>query len=788
MKNIFLRQIYILWITVLAVTVSTTLSGIQVPVTKAAAKNKVVIDQDIEVDSWKSLQELVAESEDEKEVVDEDADEKDDSDIINYNYKITLTSDIVASKDDGPLTLEPKKSVIIDLNGFTIERGLKSITDDGSVFHLGEKSRLTIEDSSEESTGRISGGFAPKGGAFYVESKAILKLSAGIVKLNKAKYGGGIYLEKNAEVELGTTSILNNEAIKAGGGIYSDGGQITFAGGRTKVKENVIGQNSDNGIEFSEFKTMKVTGKLNKGSLIVLSLPEIVTKLTTGYGEYNSVAGSYYFTYISDKYVISDDPDASEVMLVKSKEVINNNVRSTVEVYNFSEKLVKEVVFDGVSDAWSNAISYGQGYRVVLTLGGDWIIDDELKVKDEVDVTVDLNGHCINRNREHKMIKHGGVFLVKKNGRLTIKDSNPKSKGFDGVKGGVITGGASTNTGGGIHNEGGHVFFEGGTIYDCISNEDGGALLQEKGTFTMTGGRIYACQAVDSSLDCSGGGIHMNGGSITIKNARIEDCYSEDDGGAISSQRGRVTLNNVIFSGNKAHDDGGVIYIALDLDTDHAGTLLTARNCTFTDNEAENGGSAYIRDNPKDGAVLFDRCIFRNNKASEDGGAIMVVDDCVALSNTEITGNRAVESGGGVFVDARYDLTLKGLMKIRDNICDEDDSMRNVCLEKSPSATARIIDAGLYKDSCVNLGTTSGSSVRMAKQMSTFHFKYINMDEGFRSLKDKKDVDVAMVVTASIFSNGSIAVLLLLAGIGLLSIIGIFIYRKRRQRGVHYDA
>ena len=225
-----------------------------------------------------------------------------------------------------------------------------------------------------------------------------------------------------------------------------------------------------------------------------------------------------------------------------------------------------------------SSISYGwdrvkelapQSREVIMTLGDNWEEDQLLTIGENQHVTIDLNGHYILRKRNGDMIKNGEIFLVEKNAVLTIRDSNPKSEGYDGVKGGVIAGGASSNSAGGVHiKEDGEFRMEGGTIYDCRTDEDGGAVYVDGSSdntkFTMTGGRIYGCKTVDSADNCLGGAVYLNRGTVDISNAKIDSCYSEDDGGAIYSERGVITLKNVIFAGNKAIEQGGVIYTAHD--------------------------------------------------------------------------------------------------------------------------------------------------------------------------------------------------------------------------------
>ena len=80
--------------------------------------------------------------------------------------------------------------------------------------------------------------------------------------------------------------------------------------------------------------------------------------------------------------------------------------------------------------------------------------DNMLEVKDNVNVTLDLNGHTLNRNL-NAADADGHVIIVNAGGNLTIKDSSYSQDG-------TITGGWA-NHGGGINNKG-TLTIEGGNI------------------------------------------------------------------------------------------------------------------------------------------------------------------------------------------------------------------------------------------------------------------------------------------------------------------------------------
>ena len=451
---------------------------------------------------------------------------------------------------------------------------------------------------------------------------------------------------------------------------------------------------------------------------------------------------------------------------------------ATVTTYSGSS-VVSQSQYSTFEQAW-NAAKSNKSQTVVITVGGDEILSKMLELGEECKVTIDLNGYCLRRNLNGKQESEGGLFIVNKKAKLTIKDSRPKSTGYDGVRGGVLADGASSNTGGcfEIKKDGG-VYIEGGTIYNCTTDECGGCANVDNGGFKMTGGRIYFCRTVDSIDNCHGGAIYMGGstGIIQLSDCKIDNCYSEDDGGAVFSRGGTIKLNNVIFSSNRCRDYGGAICLWDDTD-------FEARNCYFVNNHTEDdGGAIYVDDAPEhDGPLLFESCIFRNNEADEDGGAIYVCDDRVALSNCEVTGNHAEKRGGGIFVESLYDISLRGLVIIKDNTCPKT-HMSNLTLEKYGAAKGRVVSAGLYNGSYICIGTDeeSGEYPLTYKYMSKYQSQYFHPDAGRLEFRKNSHTYISLL-TSSLFGEGSVPVIAGMGAGGAVLVASVIIVKKKRDK------
>jgi predicted outer membrane repeat protein len=128
-----------------------------------------------------------------------------------------------------------------------------------------------------------------------------------------------------------------------------------------------------------------------------------------------------------------------------------------------------------------------------------------------------------------------------------------------------------------------------------ISNCD--FIGNEEAVYPMFGGNavITNCYFYGNTSTVRGGAIRATGGTTTdIKNCIFTDNISDYDAGAISFEYGNHRLANCIFAGNRAGGRGGAIYTSQLFIPDNSLTII---NCTFSDNEAENGGAIWLSSN-----------------------------------------------------------------------------------------------------------------------------------------------------------------------------------------------
>ena len=419
----------------------------------------------------------------------------------------------------------------------------------------------------------------------------------------------------------------------------------------------------------------------------------------------------------------------------------------------------------------------GKGNNPVLMLYSDITLRKPITVDAGRKLTVDLNGHTINRNCHSTMVGDGYVFLVGEGALLTIADSSPDAQNYSSaIRGGVITGGAGDDNGGGIHMKKNSKFImNGGSIVGCITNDHGGAIrVDDSGvSINISNAGFYSNMTLDSSDNSHGGAIYSDYSScnVTVKNSIFEGNYSEDCGGAVYINDGSFSAENCLFSGNKCLDDGGAVYI-------ESGSKASFEHCTFINNRSDgHAGAVYC--NSSEGTRLSGT--FRDNSAGEAGGALFINGDTVSVQDAEITGNTAGDRGGAMYVDEMYDINIQGLLKVRNNY-KTDKSRDDIFLDSIGVASAKIYDGGLYDGSEVWV-LTSDSSQTVSEYISEYQQRFFYSDDSSKSFSFSADSSKTLkqALITSAVGNGKVMFIIASAAVIIViaAVIGILKAKKK---------
>ncbi|MBO4915081.1 MAG: hypothetical protein J5449_07730, partial [Oscillospiraceae bacterium] len=483
---------------------------------------------------------------------------------------VTLLYDVLLSD---PLTVGAGCSVTLDLNGHAVDRGLTGRRSEEAGCVVRVSGSLEITDSSAKNAdktdgkGKITGGSNGDfdGGGVCVCGNGSFTLSGGSVIGNAASHGGGVFVGENGSFMMTGGSITGNSAVygsvyvdrngsftlsggsingnsaKTGGGVYVNGnganagGSFTLSGGRiTGNSANagggvhvhlggrlfVSGSPKITGnVKYAEGTTTYENGLYTGGADDDLYLPDsetviVVTGALTGGDRSVGVKTGFLGTFAR----ASDENNEGET--------VTYELTDTDAGYFFSDAEGASVERGGselkISTLW-------MALQSLLDAGGEVTLDQNftaieadriLVIPADKSVTLDLNGHTIDRalSGAEKTVKDGGVIKVE--GSLTLTDGSED-------KTGTITGGNSS---------------AGGGVYVCMG-----------GVLTVTGGTITGCTAN------SGGGVYVDGGELRMSGCAVISGNSAGSlGGGVCLCKGAAfTMEGGTIRGNGAVGNGG---------------------------------------------------------------------------------------------------------------------------------------------------------------------------------------------------------------------------------------
>ncbi len=170
----------------------------------------------------------------------------------------------------GGLYIPENADVVLDLNNYTINRGLTNVIESdgkksGMVIWV-QNSRFTLNDSSVAGQGKISGGYTngpsgdsiDSGGGILIHS-AEFEMRGGILSHNHCTIGGGFYIYRGVCNIYGGT--IENNTASYGGGIYAMESVINIFS--VTIKNNTA--NSDGGVaQLHSYNTVNISGGLYK--------------------------------------------------------------------------------------------------------------------------------------------------------------------------------------------------------------------------------------------------------------------------------------------------------------------------------------------------------------------------------------------------------------------------------------------------------------------------------------------------------------------------------------------
>jgi len=421
---------------------------------------------------------------------------------------IKLAEDVTATSTDAALTVPAGKTVVLELNGYTINRNLTEAVADGSVII--NNGVLAITDTEG---GKIVGGNTTGNGGGILNNGTLTLYGGEVTGNQAAEQGGGVY---NTVTNTATTGFWMTGGLIDGniaGSYPAISGDVTF-------NNLAVVQIDADGTTFSIATAMLGMANYSYVKPVMLDpekfaiLSELYEALGddvwTGYGTQTGVisysrgddTNEFRATFMGGTYSIDvpfgdvtaaakvDNGDGSYTYTMTlalpaltgmSSETVHVTVKNGeitgLESENAGIEMNKE---EGPISGWA-ALQTAMNNGGVIKLADHVIAtstDAALTIPEGKTVVLELNGYTINRNLT-EAVADGSVII--NNGTLAITGN------------GMITGGNTTGNGGGIVNNGtftlydgeitGNTAVQGGGVYNSVTNT-------ETEGFWMTGGLI----------------------------------------------------------------------------------------------------------------------------------------------------------------------------------------------------------------------------------------------------------------------------------------------------------
>ena len=705
-------------------------------------------DDEVNADGDCSLREAVAAANTDTAVDGCAAGDEDDTIIFDNDYVITLTLGEILLSDDVSISgLDSNNRVVIDAAGDSRIFDVGTADEDAEVAFASlvlRNGNSGMNSSAPDAGGAVD--LKPGSAATFTDVD-VLDSVAGI-------NGGGIHGAGDTEITIttsdaGSSLISGNEAQgddagMGGGGVWGAGstvisGNVTISGnaatgtsgsgggvfnfgGTLDITDATISDNSANraggGVEDfgddDDDLDVTLTDVTLSGNFIDAAMPGNGGGFHSGGGNATVTGGSVTGNTAVEGGGLwsSGTLDVDGTMIMDNEGTGDDADNGGGGVYNQAGTItLTDVTIDGNS-ATGTA---GSGGGVLNNMG-----------------ELTINGGTISNNTSNR----AGGGIEDAGGMTTVMDADVMDNDAGtspGNGGGLHTGGGDVSVSGGTFSgntavEGGGLWSSGsltvdGTVIEdneALSDADeafegGGGLFNQAGTMMVTDATISGNTAtgpggsggglfnngdgnttvmnsafVENTSARAGGGVEVNGGTVTLTDTDFNDNATGDtpgNGGALHVTMGTVNATGGEVTGNTAAAEGGGFW-------NNAGWTMTVSGTSFTDNTAsgdaaDNGGgglfnnggtlnvdSITVSGNAADGmagsggglfnaegTVSISASTFSGNTANRAGGAVEVVGGMTSISTSTLDGNDAGDSpgnGGGVHISGAgtVDITM----------------------------------------------------------------------------------------------------------------------------------
>ena len=501
--------------------------------------------------------------------------------------------------------------VHINTGGMTIEQATIS---SNSIAQKGNGGGIYIENGDFTiNAGEISGNTVSNGngggvyivgssgnGNFTMDGKGFINGNSASGNSEDVGFGGGIYVDggnftltENAEAG----QISTNTATKDGGGVYINGGQFVQKAGA--ISSNTSGGNGG-GVCIVNGGTFTMSG----GNI-------------TGNGKGNDIS-------------TAQSQNGGGVYLNGGNFVLENGTISN----------------NGASDNGGGVFLTGDNCTYQLQKGD--ITENSARHGGGVYLEKGLfklgtTGNVKDGNISNNTAGSGGGVYIGSSNVSTVADETPDepTEGFI-MYGGTITGNSTTDDGGGIYLNGGSFLMNNGEISNNSSSTDGGGVcIANNGNFTMNNGDITGNGKISGKLTRNGGGVYLDGGTLTVNAGNISENAATASGGGVYISNGNVGMTTGKILSNECGEFGGGVYVYNP--STSVGKTVSVTGGSLLNNTAKYGGGICV-----DGLIelTIGNVEIAENTATNGGGVCLMNNADMAFGAGQIKNNKAVKSTG----------------------------------------------------------------------------------------------------------------------------------------------
>lgn len=590
---------------------------------------------------------------------------------------------------NGRLVVENSASIVLDLNGHTIDKAMGSKAQgevSGELFYVKPESSLVIMDPTN--SGVIKGAFGLDAGAVHVCENGIFEFQGGIISNNRSMTGvGGVKADGHVYIS-GGRIVDNDRGVEAGAV-----GTVILSN-EARIYNNTHDGKADN-LKVMDGSVVKVIAPLSSVANIGVNLEKedmtVVAVKDDSSANNLTDSDAAVFTVDNSRKVVRVDGDSL---------VLGQPAQDAQASYTNSEgALVKTGSF---VDCMNEAVANGGTVRLLEDIDVDLTKWFEISGRD---VTLALNGkHAYITKTQYE------IFNVVNGGSLTIRDTGMVKSTrtvvdfIDVSADGLAAKFKVWQTNNAIWDDANRVltyyaieenagkyelvkYVADYTEVGCLHMEtsNGSAVNVNASEFAVRGGMFSGSAASDKFCSVSNSGtVVVNGGTffgfssgvVASTSSKIDvrdglfvgntaSCLTLSGtstgtllggrflgnsaaNGAVLNISGSSTVSvgsNTIMSLNKASNNGGAIY-------QNGSSSLKMDGIKFKGSQGANSGAVYSSSNVDMKNCKFVGCYTTNNSGSVGGGAFVTkgsVEDCQFVQCE-------AQHGGGLYVNNNADV------------------------------------------------------------------------------------------------------------------------------------